>query len=190
MNRDNKGKFARAWKIKGFILVAFSVALLTVGHFYVEPAIDRANAETRAFLDKTSKKLGNDLLYVAGPRAEAAEIETDLEKAKEKTIDILEKCESGGHPWEEGFIKLDSNDKLSYAGLQFQKTTVQHYVEKRTGKKISGYEAVLIAMDREKARDLAKWIIFEDKGVDSDWVICSRNFGLQARVDIIKELEN
>lgn len=187
------GQFAskKSWKFKGITFILFFVGVFTVGHYFVEPAIEKANSETREVLGRVSKALSNDLSYVAGTRVEASEIGTDLAKAKEKTIDILEKCESGGHTWEEGFIRLDSNDKLSYGPLQWQKATVVHYIEKRDGRKITGLEAVEIALDREQSRALAMYVIFEtDRGVESDWVICDRNNGIQARVDIIKELEN
>lgn len=134
--------------------------------------------------------LQNEVSYIAAPRAEAAEIVPDrIEDAKWKVIDMLQACEGAGHGWDEGFIKLDTNDKLSYGPLQFQKATVVGYVHDLWGKDVSGLEAVQIALDQAQARKLAYDIIFKTKnGVANDWVNCSKWYGLQTRVDFIKEI--
>lgn len=181
--KTNDGKFAgssKEWSWKKWILglIVFGCAFMIFHSYVVMP-----------YLNKIVKP--KELSYVAAPIAEAAEVGVDLDAAKEKTIDILEKCESGGHKWDEGFIRLDTNDKLSYGPLQWQKDTVKHYVKVRDGREISGLEAVNIALDRVQSRSLALFVIFEtEQGVDKDWVICSRNYQIQARVDLIKELEN
>ena len=87
LNRNKEGKFARKWKVKGFIFVVFSVALLTAGHFYVEPWIDVANVETRKFLDSMSNEV---VAY-----ADAVKI---VEKDREfpKALQVICNAESGG----------------------------------------------------------------------------------------------
>jgi hypothetical protein len=138
--------------------------------------------------------------YLRFERAEAAEITTpvieddrqlvDLNVAKSKVVDLLQKCESGGRKDEEGIIVWDTNNKPSIGVLQFQPQTVQFYYKKLYGKEITGKEAVLIALDTEKARSLATDIIFTtENGVAKDWVNCTRWHGLDARVQLIKELE-
>lgn len=110
---------------------------------------------------------------------------------KDEVIAELEKCESGGRKEEDGIVILDSNNKGSYGPLQFQRTTVIHYYKLMTGKDINGRDAIILALQGDKARELAKYVIFETKnGVAKDWVNCSNYHNLQYKVDTIKKLEN
>lgn len=187
--RDENGKFVKkiSWKVKGYLFLTFLVGVMTVSHIYVEPLIDQANDETRKMLDKVSKEVS----YVAAPKVEAAEIAPDkIEKAKDKVLDELAKCESGGIKEEDGITILDSNNVGSYGPFQFQRKTVMHYYKQMTGEKINGRDAIILALKREEAQKLAKYIIFQTKaGVAQDWVNCSRIHGLQAKVDLLKSIE-
>lgn len=145
-----------------------------------------------AFLEKWAT--GNTLSYVAPEIVYAAELQSmskdNIEEEKWRVVDELAQCECGGHTWDEGFFRLDSNDKYSWGCLQFQQSTVVHYVKKLWGEVIDGARAKIIALDRELARKLAYDVIFKtDKGVASDWVNCSKWHKLQERVDMIKRIE-
>jgi hypothetical protein len=184
MHRDTEGKFAKFWTLRrklaaaGIILCA-SIAL--VGKVAEEVVID--------------PWLANTVTAAGTPKVFAAEMKetremVDIDAAKEKVIDMLEKCESGGKNEEDGIVVLDTNNVGSYGVVQWQRKSVMHYHHKRTGEKLNGRDAILLALDRERARDLAKWVIFDtDAGVATDWVNCSRMHGLQTRVDLIKELQ-
>lgn len=113
-----------------------------------------------------------------------------VRELKDEVLNDLARCESGGRDNESGIIVWDTNNKPSIGKFQFQVATVQHYVEKRDGKKISGREAILLALDETEARKLAEWVIFDSgKGSANDWVICTRNYHLQEKQNIIKKLE-
>lgn len=115
------------------------------------------------------------------------------EKIEALKMDVIQKvsdCERAGHSEDDGIIIFDSNAKASIGVLQFQKATVISYYKRLYGKDISGKDAVMIALDKDKAFALAKDIIFTTKnGVAADWVNCSRKHNLQAQVDLIKTLE-
>ena len=113
-----------------------------------------------------------------------------VDEMKRDVLDRLSKCESGGLASETGIDTIDTNNKVSYGVFQFQKATVQYYWQKMTGEKISGKEAILIALDDVKARELASWIIFEtDAGSAKDWVRCSHRDDLTTLVEFIKAHE-
>ena len=176
-NRDNKGQFAyKSWskeKKQAFwaLMVCIILPFLHMG--------------VTAFLDSI---IGKELTYIASPRAEAAEIAPDkIEEMKGDVLDRLSKCESGGKDSKNGIDTIDTNNKVSYGIFQFQKSTVQHYYKKMTGNEISGKDAILLALDDEKSRQLAKWIIFEtDNGSGKDWFNCTKWNDLDTLVKFIK----
>lgn len=178
MWRDIKGRFCRQRRGQKALLVlwvsCWSFCLIGAGW------------------EASGLELGKTLVAVNA--AEAAEMSFAPDKigeAKWQVVDDLEQCECGGHTWAEGFFLLDANDRYSWGCLQFQERTVVHYTKQLTGRVIDLAEAKIIALDRERARQLAYDVIFTtESGVASDWVNCSKWYGLQARVDLIKSLEN
>ena len=121
----------------------------------------------------------------------AEQFEAKIEKLKDEVIAELEKCESGGLKDEDGIVVLDSNNKGSYGVMQWQKSSVIHYYQKMTGEVMNGRDAIVYALTADKARELAKWVVFETaSGVEKDWYNCSKKYSLQSKVDLIKELEN
>lgn len=114
-----------------------------------------------------------------------------IELLKDEVIAELEKCESGGRKEEDGIVILDSNNRGSYGVLQWQRNSVIHYYKMMTGKDINGRDAIILALQGDKARELAKYVIFEtNNGVEKDWVNCNLYKNLQYKVDTIKKLEN
>lgn len=180
MNRNKKGQFTSMKLVKrGFYLSLIVGVWMVFGH--------------PVFIQWYQTKFASNDVYLA----EASTIEpviikdtAKIEEAKWSVIDELEACEGGDHTWDEGFIKLDSNDLRSYGRLQFQRGTVQHYAKLLWGTELTGYEAVMVALTKDRARQLAYDIIYtSDAGVDSDWVNCSKWHQLQAKVDILKSLD-
>src|SRR3990167_10954782 len=126
---------------------------------------------------------------VATPAFAEITMEAKVEALKDDIVARLEKCESGGKKEEDGIAILDSNDVGSYGPLQFQRKTVMHYYELKEGKPINGRDAIILALQGDKARDLARWVIFETpNGVAKDWTNCSRQLGLQKEVDVVNKL--
>jgi hypothetical protein len=90
----------------------------------------------------------------------------------------LARCESGG----------TANPDGAYLGrFQFATATVINYVRERDGRTIGAAEARAIARDEARARDLARYVIFERNG-HLNWPACSRKIGLPAKVAGIKRL--
>lgn len=192
--RDTEGQFTNKrqplgkWQKRGLLAgIVLAGAMIGGNLLMVEPWVAKNQNEVRASMQE---------LHIATV-VEAAEIETPdrldkkIRQLKDEVLDGLQKCESGGRKEEDGIVVLDSNDKGSYGPFQWQRTSYMHYYEKMTGQKISGRDAIIHALQTDKARALAEYVIFETPaGVSKDWVICSRNYGLQSKVDIIKELMN
>lgn len=140
-----------------------------------------------------------ELHYIAAQPLEAAEIITPdtIEQMKNDVLNRLSQCESGGRDSEDGIVTFDPDKSgkpqniPSYGIFQFKAPTVQYYHKKRTGEDLTGKEAILLALDDEKARELASWIIFDtDAGSKNDWVICSRVKELNTLVDFVKSHSN
>lgn len=170
--RNSNGRFAKR-SLFGFMFVITAVTA-----FY-------------AFNTGFSGWYKNETSYIATPVAYASiTMESKVEALKESILDRLAKCESGGKKEEDGIVHLDSNDVGSYGAFQWQRKSVIHYSELR-GNKINGRDAIILALTPDKARDLAKYVIFEtSSGVVNDWTNCSKKLGLQAEVDVIKKLTN
>lgn len=121
-----------------------------------------------------------------------------IEALKDEVVKDLEACESVGHTEDDAIVVFDNNksgtlkkkDIPSFGVLQFKVSTVQDYKKLITGEVLTNKQAVLLALEAAEARNLAKSIIFETDGGLNNWLNCSRKHGLQARVDLIKKLEN
>lgn len=123
--------------------------------------------------------------------------EDKIEKAKNKVVQEVADCETGTVPASkrEQFIKNDPGRKTndenhqSYGWLQFKIGTVKAYVKKFEGRDITNLEAMGIAMNYQKSSDLAKRIMFEEKGGSSNWFHCSAKLGTEAQVKLIQSVE-
>jgi len=107
---------------------------------------------------------------------------------KADVVARLAACESAGHSEDDGIIIFDTNNRASIGRLQFQKATVIHYMKRLYGQDITAKEAVLIALDTEKAKALATDIIFTTDNDATDWLNCSNKLGLGADIKAIKKL--
>ena len=176
--RNNIGRYRRSYR--GFYLTLFVIAAFLL-FTLAAPAFS-------SWLDK--ENASSNLTYLAAPPVYAAvTMESKVEDLKESSLDRLAACESAGKKEADGIAILDSNNVGSYGPFQFQRKTVMHSEQLRTGKSINGRDAIILALQGDKARELAKWIIFDTKaGVANDWVTCSKKLGLQSEVDIIKKL--
>lgn len=133
-------------------------------------------------------------------RIEASVVDNTQKKIdalKDELVATLAKCESAGKPAEHGIITIDNNkagtitgqDVFSIGILQFKVSTVKAFVKQRDGKDISSRDAMLLALDPEQAKALAKYAIFETKGGIFHWQNCATKHNLAAEVTIIKKLE-
>ena len=124
---------------------------------------------------------------------EAYTVNVMPQKVAELKADVVARllaCESAGHTEDDGIIIFDSNAKASVGQLQWQVSSVQYYYKKLYGKNITRKEAVLIALDTQKASQLASDVIFREGGnPEKDWYNCSKKLGLAAEVKVLNKLD-
>lgn len=112
-----------------------------------------------------------------------------IEKLKMEVVNEIKKCESAGHKEADGLIVNDTNNKASIGVMQFQVSTVIHYEKTLHNAVLSPKEAIILALDEEKATQLAKDIMFLSKNKANDWLNCATKFDSNRKIDLIKQLE-
>lgn len=112
-----------------------------------------------------------------------------VEQIKNEALDALMHCESAGYSEEDGIVIFDSNSKASYGQYQWQKASVQHYYKTLYNQEITPKQAVLIALETEKARKLAYDVIFTTEKGWSNWYNCANKTKLQETLALISKLE-
>lgn len=116
-----------------------------------------------------------------------------VNELKGQLVSEIKQCESGGIKEEDGLVTFDPHPKNkkvqvpSFGSYQFKKSTVQYYYKKFYDKDISGKEAILIALDDQKAGELTSDIIFKDEALNN-WFNCSKKLNSRAKLDIINNL--
>jgi len=126
------------------------------------------------------KQMPGPILTIAEAKMSAAELR------KEEMLRELATCESGGHG--EADRPIYGFRGMFVGRFQFMPRTVMAYVQQRDGRQISLREATELAHDYDQAKDLAKYMIFE-QGRINDWPACSRKLGLHRQVADIKAVE-
>jgi len=128
--------------------------------------------------------------FVQAEDTSSAKYEAKIEALKDAVMSKLSQCESAGHKESDGIIIMDTNNKLSIGQYQWQVSSVQHYYKLMTGKEISKKDAIILALDESKARELAKYVAFSTKNkIGKDWYNCNVKHGLDIQVDMIKSME-
>ena len=126
------------------------------------------------------KQMPGPILTIAEAKMSAADLR------KEEMLRELATCESGGHG--EADRPIYGFRGMFVGRFQFMPRTVMAYVQQRDGRMLSFQEAKELAHDYEQAKDLAKYMIFE-QGRINDWPACSRKLGLHRQVADIKAVE-
>lgn len=111
-----------------------------------------------------------------------------IESLKGAVLDDLKSCESSDVEESIGIIKFDSNSVASIGSYQFQVKTVIGYYKSLYNTEITGKEAILIALEDSKARELAKDIIFKENGGIENWKTCANRKDLRSKIGVIKML--
>lgn len=148
----------------------------------------------------TAGKSGTQIIYANSDKSEEM-FSQKIEGLKNDVINELKACESSGATEDDGLVVYDplvSNPSStakrnipSFGEFQFKKDTVIHYFKMKTGKTLTQKEAILLALDTDRASELAKFIGFETKSkLSSDWRNCSIKYNLDSKVDLIKKFEN
>ena len=115
-------------------------------------------------------------------------LSTKVRELKEEVLDGLKACESGGAEESAGLIIYDSNKVASIGSYQFQVKTIIYYYKTLYDKEITKKEAVLIALDDVRARELASDIIFKADGL-KNWLNCANKNNLRSGLNIIESLQ-
>jgi hypothetical protein len=118
--------------------------------------------------------------HMPGPVMTIAEAKAaSLNQRKDEIMQELATCESGGTGEAERPIV---GGRGAFLGrFQFMPRTVISYVQQRDGRVLSFEEAKGLAHDYEQAKELAKYMIFE-QGRVNDWPLCARKIGLANHV--------
>lgn len=124
-------------------------------------------------------------------------LQNKISDLKTKVADSLMACESGGAKESDALVTYDprrnetvNSNIASFGQFQFKKATVIYYYKTIYNKTVTPLEAVIIALDEEKARELAISVMFTTKNKASgDWSNCAKRLDLDKRIDLIKQLE-
>lgn len=118
-----------------------------------------------------------------------------IDELKWEVVDKLQSCESGGYNENHGLVTFDPDSTgktshiASYGLLQFKQPTVIHYMKTLYNKEVNGKEAILIALNEDQARNLARDIIFDVQGGVFNWANCAKKMGLAEEITLIRRLE-
>lgn len=173
-NRDSIGRYAKSKMILPrifWLAILFGIGfLLTKIYINTHPVI-------KTVIETKTVDTSADMF--------AAKIDS-LEKS---VVEAVRKCESAGHKETDGLIVFDSNNVASIGTLQFQVKTVIFYYKSLYGKTITGKEAILIALDDEKAGELAQAIMFKSPNLANDWLNCANRLSLTDQIKAIKKIK-
>lgn len=176
--RDNEGRFTSLKRKVKLFISRFVKLSMFVGVVYVAILFGRYS---------------NPEIYQIAPETQAVVKDTLTDKVRElknEVLDDLKSCESGGYDNSDGIIIFDSNNEASIGQYQFQRKTMIYYHKMFYGEEISPKEAILIALDEQRSRDLAEKILFQDEGkAHNNWYNCSKKLGLKEKIELIKQLE-
>jgi hypothetical protein len=119
-----------------------------------------------------------------------------VEELKWEVVDVIQACESAGHTEDDAIIMYDNNQAGTLKGknvwslgqLQWKVPTIQHYVKLLEGKVITQKEAVTIALDTDRARELAYKVIFQENGLNN-WKNCADKTKSWDKLKVISQLE-
>lgn len=117
-----------------------------------------------------------------------------INELKGQLVGEIKSCESAGFDESYGLITYDphkTNKNVQIASIgsyQFKKSTVQYYYKTLYNQEITGKEAVLIALDDEKAGELATKIIFDTDDGLSNWINCAKKNNSRTKLEVINSL--
>jgi hypothetical protein len=119
-----------------------------------------------------------------------------LETLQYEVVDRLAtECETKGKKEPDSTIIFDSNNEPSIGAWQYQRDTVVAYYKKFYGQEITRVEAIAIAIDHDKARELTRKILFEEEGKAleggwGNWTNCARTLNLPMQIELLNKLSS
>lgn len=162
------------------LLVAVLSGIFAWGQWKMK-AVDEIISSTQSFTEVKVEKINVN--------AEVQKILTEKYKLlQDEVLLTLSTCETGSVEEQDAAIILDSNGRMSLGRYQWQRESVQHYYKVLYGEDISRVEAIEIAVDRERATELTRDVLFgEDKGW-ANWLNCSNRTGIAKQIELINKL--
>jgi hypothetical protein len=119
-----------------------------------------------------------------------------VDELKASLIKDIFDVERAGHIESDGLITWDPNPnrksvQIASIGLcQFKVSTVQYYMTKLHQQTLTGKEAVLLALDEEKCKQLMNDVIFTEKDGWKNWLNSGIKVNAASRLAIIRELQS
>lgn len=163
----------------GLIFIAIIIASVVIGIALVgrmvSPKIVTKEVEKEIILDNLTGK---------------------IDELKASLIKDIWDNERAGKNEADGLITWDPNPNrksvqiASIGTCQYKVSTVQYYETKLHQKTLTGKEAVLLALDDTKCKDLMYEIIFTEKDGWKNWLNSGIKVGAANRLALIKQLEN
>lgn len=188
--------YAAAWSLLGLIVVASSV--LTNYYGFNAKLVSAVSASRTVFSNHPSI----ETVSLQVPEAKAGEDDVKKQVYSEIKQDLQEKyitdlgpgCESKGVKEPEALVTFDP-DKTgkiervpSFGPYQFKVPTVQHYYKLLYKKTITQREAIEIALDPVKSKELARDVAFRGGTGASEWVTCFKRVDMQTKINLVNQL--
>lgn len=121
-------------------------------------------------------------------------LEIKIEDLKNEVVETVRKCESQNN--KDLIYTFDPDPRqpnkqtASFGQFQYKLKTIVDYTKTLRSEVITERQALDIALDENKARELTKDIIFKDTGKGVlNWYNCSKKHNLKEKVALIKSLE-
>jgi hypothetical protein len=166
----------RAWKIFRFLVF---VAMLAGVYVYA--------SHHRAQID--AQELAQAKIE-AQDRIEQMRVQQHLNmrEMEDEVLATLAGCETGGVADQDGALIMDTNNEFSIGRYQWQRPSVKYYIEKLEDRKITNQEAIMIAVDYDRATELTRKVLFQEPEGWRNWYNCSRKHNLASRIEAINKI--
>jgi hypothetical protein len=180
--RNKRGEYARKGLpvmpiISGALIVGFGVFLAMNSGITVEY---QATPVAQAAVISTST-----------PVAAPVSLEERVEKVKHDLVEQMAHCENKDHiltwPDDSHEHSLPLKDKVSNGDLAFKISTVERFNKILHGTTLSDRDALELALDPVRARELALDAWINIKGSINEWSCATDD--MRAKVEVIRELE-
>lgn len=175
-NQHTGGFRGFIFKVKQFVknvfkfMLKLSAVSIVIATVYTAGSMDRAEhtvfAESPSNLSAKIDQLQNDVVNEIAKLENITNIPGVYDDNKAKSLPV--------------------KDKVSYGCMQFKISTIQHYYSVLKKGKISDIDSALLALDCDKAKGLAKEVIFKTQGGLWNWSVATKEMGM--KVEVIKEL--
>lgn len=186
--RNKKGQFKKnRFLLKSFLIFLAIVVSVYATLYYKAQPVEYTKANTTEKQEKIDSKIIKIMKRDVVEMIRYAEVNRELEYGElfytnDPHSSISEKCKKKGGKRD---ISCDS-----WGSMQWKLPTIQYYYKKLYSVELTEKEALLIALDEEKAMNLAEDCIFKIEGCVWEWSGAKKNKAyLVKQIPFIRELE-